>query len=142
MNDTRFFHENNNGGRKVKFKIEPNTLDWWFWALTLICMISGLSGAYMAGDDAHLISRYGFYGVITISWIQVVYFVSKTGVVSFPSQVRWVYATFVTIALFDPTLIFYWMLLVGTFMVTFFGRCIIARVLVMMPWNKGVKLTP
>jgi hypothetical protein len=34
------------------------------------------------------------------------------------------------------------MLLVGTFMVTFFGRCIIARVLAMMPWNKGVQLTP
>lgn len=126
----------------MKFRIEPNTLDWWYWAITLLCMITGLAAAYQAGEQAARLSLYGFYGVIAISWVQVVHFFARTGAVSFPSQVRFVYALFVTIALFDPTYLFYWMLLVGTVMVTFFNRCIIARVLVLMPWNKGVHLTP
>ncbi len=88
------------------------------------------------------LSAYGFYGVIVISVIQTIEYILLKGVFVFPSQVREVYTAFVIIALFDPTRIFYWMLLVGTIMVTFVGRCIIARVLVMMPWNKGVQLTP
>jgi len=52
-----------------------------------------------------------------------------------------VYFVFTVLAFFDPTRILYWMLLVGTVMVTLFDRCIIARVLVRMPWNKDVKLS-
>lgn len=126
----------------MKLRIEPNTVDWWYWAITLVAMIIGLAGAYMSGEISATASHYGFYTVIAVSWLQVVHFVARSGVFSFPSQVRWVYAAFVTIALYDPSNIFYWMLLVGTVMVTFFGRCIIARMLVLMPWNKGVKLVP
>ncbi len=126
----------------MTFSINLNSREWWYWALTLVCMVVGLGGNYMAGDQAAQISAYGFYGVIAISVVQTVEYIARTGAFSFQSQVREVYTVFVIIALFDPTRIFYWMLLVGTVMVTFVGRCIIARVLVMMPWNKGVQLTP
>jgi hypothetical protein len=126
----------------MKVYVNPQSREWWYWALTLICMIVGLAANYMAGDEAAQLSAYGFYGVIVISMVQSIEYVMRTGAFSFPSQVRLVYTAFVIIALFDPSLIFYWMLLVGTFMVTFFGRCIIARVLALMPWNKGVVLTP
>jgi hypothetical protein len=126
----------------MKFYINLNSREWWYWALTLVSMIVGLTANYMGGGQAAQISAYGFYGVIIISVVQSIEYVVVTGAVSFPSQVRLVYTIFVIIALFDPTRIFYWMLLVGTVMVTFFGRCIIARVLAMMPWNKGVQLTP
>ncbi len=129
-------------GERVKFPINPASREWWYWALTLVCMIIGLSANYMAGEQATQLSAYGFYGVILISVIQTIEYILLKGATAFPSQVREVYTAFVIIALFDPTRIFYWMLLVGTFMVTFFGRCIIARALVMMPWNSGVKLTP
>jgi hypothetical protein len=104
-------------------------------------MITGLSCSYLAGEQMAQMSAYGFYGVIVISIIQTIEYILLKGVFAFPSQVREVYAVFVLVALFDPTRIIYWMLLVGTFMVTFFGRCIIARVLAVMPWNKGVQLT-
>ncbi len=126
----------------MKLAINLKSREWWYWALTLVCMLVGLSANYMSGDEMPQISAYGFYGVIMISVVQTIEYILLKGVFAFPSQVREVYTLFVIIALFDPTRIFYWMLLVGTIMVTFVGRCIIARVLVMMPWNKGVQLTP
>ena len=126
----------------MKLAVNPQSREWWYWALTLICMITGLAANYMAGEQMAQLSAYGFYGVIAISVVQTIDFIFSKGVFAFPSQVREVYTAFVIIALFDPTRIFYWLLLVGTIMVTLFGRCTIARVLIMMPWNKGVKLTP
>jgi hypothetical protein len=125
----------------MKVFVNPQSREWWYWALTLVSMTVGLAANYMAGDEAAQLSAYGFYGVIVISMVQSIEYVVRSGAVYFPSQVRLVYTAFVIIALFDPTRLFYWMLLVGTFMVTFFGRCIIARVLALMPWNKEVQLT-
>lgn len=114
----------------MKFKIVPQSLEWWFWAITLVAMISGLAGVLE-----------GFFAVMLVSAVQVIYFWVLRGFVAFPTQVRTVYFAFTVIAFFDPTRIFYAALLVGTFMVTFFDRCIIARVLARMPWNKDEKLS-
>lgn len=126
----------------MKLSINLKSREWWYWALTLVCMVGGLTFNYMEGEQAAQWSAYGFYGVIIISMVQTIEYVLLKGATAFPSQVREVYTVFVIFALFDPTRIFYWMLLVGTVMVTFVGRCIIARVLVMMPWNQDVRLSP
>jgi hypothetical protein len=117
--------------REMKFAIDFKSLEWWFWFVTLIAMITGLSGVIE-----------GFYVVIFVSVVQFIYFSGLKGFTAFPTQVRLVYGIFTIIALFDPTRIFYWALLVGTIMVTLFNKCIIARVLIMMPWNKDEKLVP
>lgn len=96
---------------------------------TLIAMSVGLAGVIE-----------GYYVVILVSIIQFIYFTALHGFTAFPTQVRFVYGIFTIIALFDPTRIFYWALLIGTVMVTLFNRCMIARVLILMPWNKDVKL--
>lgn len=93
-------------------------------------MIAGLSGIIE-----------GFYLVILVSAIHFFYFTFKRGFVAFPTQVRFVYGIFTVLALFDPTIIFYWALLVGTIMVTLFDTCFIARILILMPWNKNEKLS-
>ena len=126
----------------MKLAINFKSREWWYWALTLVSMIVGLSANYMQGDQMAQLSAYGFYAVIIISVVQTIESIVLKGATAFPSQVREVYTAFVIIALFDPTRIFYWMLLGGTIMVTFVGRCIIARVLAVMPWNKDVQLTP
>lgn len=117
-------------GRKMELKIDLRSIYWWFWAVTLVGIIAGLSGKVE-----------GYYGVMGVSLIQTIYFSIERGFAAFPTQVRLVYFACTVIAFFDPTRIFFWMLLVGTVMVTLFDRCIIARVLVKMPWNKGVSLT-
>jgi len=114
----------------MQFKIAPQSLEWWFWAVTLAAMIAGFAGL-----------REGFLAVMLVSAVQFAYFWALRGFSAFPTQVRTAYFALTVIAFFDPTRIFYAALLVGTFMVTFFDRCIIARVLVHMPWNKGVKLS-
>ena len=114
----------------MKLKIDFKSLEWWFWFITLIAMITGLTGIVE-----------GFYVVILVSVIQFIYFMTFRGFTAFPTQVRFVYGIFVTIALYDPTQIFYWLLLFGTVMVTLFDTCFIARILILMPWNKNVKLS-
>lgn len=114
----------------MKFKIDLKSLDWWYWFITLVAMIAGLSGRVE-----------GFYVVIFVSIVQFIHFMLSRGFTAFPTQVRFVYGIFVIIAFFDPTNIFYWMLLIGTVMVTLFDTCFIARILILMPWNKNVKLS-
>ena len=114
----------------MKLKIDFQSIEWWYWFVTLIAMITGLTGIVE-----------GFYVVIAVSVIQFIHFTIACGFTAFPTQVRFVYGIFTIIALFDPTRIFYWALLVGTVMVTLFDRCIIARVLILMPWNSGEKLS-
>ncbi len=113
----------------MKLKIEFQSIEWWYWFITLILMIAGLTGIVE-----------GFYAVILVSVVQFVHFMISRGFAAFPTQVRFVYAILVIIALFDPTRIFYWALLIGTVMVTLFDTCFIARLLIFMPWNKNVKL--
>jgi hypothetical protein len=125
----------------MRFFVVSNSREWWYWALTLVCMVIGLAANYMAGEQAIFISAYGFYGVIIISMLEAMGYVLRTGAASLPSQVRLFYAACVIIALFDPTRILYWLLLVGIVMVTFLDYCIITRTLAMMPWNKGAALT-
>ena len=106
----------------VKLQINFKSLEWWYWCVTLIAMIIGLLGMVQ-----------GFYGVIFVSVVQTIHFSVSRGFTAFPTQVRLVYGLFAIAALFDPTRIFYWALLIGTIMVVLFDRCMIARMLKLMP---------
>lgn len=115
----------------MELKTDVRSFEWWFWPVTLVFLISGMGGW-----------KPGFNVVITVSAVQVVYFTwVKRSLVAFPTQVRIVFFVFTIIGLFDPTLIWYGLMTVATTMVAFFDRCLIARVLVHMPWNRSVKLS-
>ena len=112
----------------MELAVDTNKLDWWFWFITFVLIIVALFGWAPA-----------FFAVMLISGIQVVYFAKKDG--------RWAFTTQVRIFYFAVTLLGLWaairfplfvLLLVGTAMVTFTGRCILALVLKRMPWNKGL----
>lgn len=112
----------------MKLAIDFNSFEWWYWFVTLIAMIFGLSGV-----------QEGFLVVILVSVVQTVHFIIARGFTAFPTQVRFAYGLLTIIAWFDPTRILYWVLLLGTIMVVLFNRCFIARVLMLMPWNKNEK---
>lgn len=65
------------------------------------------------------------------------HFLVKDGTAALTTQVQLVYGAFTALALLDPTRLLFGVMLLGTSMVTFFDRCIIAKVLMMMPWNHG-----
>ena len=110
----------------MEFKIDTKELSWWFWALTLAFILIALIGWVP-----------GYYIVIFISVIQVIYFFSREGsFMAFPVQIRIVYFALTLFGLW-PTVRFpfFILLLLGTIMVTFFGQCSIALMLKQMPWN-------
>ena len=102
----------------MNIKTNPADLRWWFWTVTLLFIVAAVAG-WTPG--------YGI--VIAISAAQVVYFLAQERSVSaFPTQIRIVYFAFTLFGLWpEPRRAVYLLLLIGTIMVTFFGRCAIAR---------------
>lgn len=110
----------------MKFVVEPNKIEWWFWTVTFIFIITALLGWLP-----------GYYLVMLISAIQILYFWFRLqSLMAFDSQVRIVYFAFTLLGLIE-TIRFplYILLLLGTFMVVALNRCGIALVLKKMPWK-------
>jgi hypothetical protein len=114
----------------MKLTIRSTDIRWWFWAVTLVFIIAALVGWSPA-----------YFMVMAISAVQVLFFLAQEkDLLSYPVQIRLVYFALTLFGLW-PTilvrLVIYLVLLLGTIMVTFFGRCMIALVLKPMPWNRG-----
>ena len=104
-------------------------VEWWFWAITLVFIATALLGW-----------SNGYYVVIALSGIQIVYFTQDEGSLkAFPTQVRIAYFTITLFGLWESARFpVYVLLLVGTIMVTFTGRCALALALKLLPWNRNV----
>lgn len=115
----------------MKTKINAKEITWWFWLITFVFIIVAISG-WMPG----------YYVVMAISLIQVFYFLFKEkSLMAFPTQIRLVYFAFTLFGFWiGGRLYMYVLLLLGTFMVTFLGRCSIALMLKPMPWNRNRKV--
>ena len=116
------------GGMNMELKINSGDIRWWLWAVTLAFIAAAVAGFAPA-----------YYVVMAISAIQVLFFlVQEKSLSAFPVQIRVVYFAFTLFGLWPLVrVVIYVILLLGTIMVTFFGRCSIALVLKYMPWNQG-----
>jgi hypothetical protein len=112
----------------MKWSPSPVDVRWWFWIATLVFIVAALSGW-----------TPGYYIVMAISAFQIVYFLAQEKSLSaWPVQVRIFYFAWSLLGLWPAgRVIFYALLLLGTIMGTFFGRCSISMILKMMPWNQG-----
>ena len=112
----------------MKLKMSFGDIRWWFWFVTFCFIVAALVGWSPA-----------YYIVIGISAFQVLFFlVQEKSLVAFPVQIRIVYFLWTLFGLWTGGRFwFYLLLLLGTIMVTFFGRCVIALMLKTMPWNKN-----
>lgn len=112
----------------MPLKINPADIRWWFWAVTLLFIVAAVAG-WTPG--------YGM--VMALSAAQVLFFlVQERRIDAFPVQIRIVYFAFTLFGLWPQVRWpMYLLLLFGTVMVTFFGRCAIALALKRMPWNQG-----
>ena len=113
----------------MELAIKTREVEWWFWAVTLAFILVALGGWVP-----------GYYLVMAISFAQIIYFIQKEGNwKAFPTQVRIVYFVFTLLGLWAAIRFpVYIMLLIGTVMVTFTGRCFIALILKALPWNKNL----
>ena len=110
----------------MEFTMDTKDLKWWFWVLTCAFILIALIGWIPA-----------YYIVMLISAIQVIYFFSREGsLIAFPVQIRVVYFALTLLGLWTAVRFpFFILLLIGTIMVTFFGKCSISLILKYMPWN-------
>jgi hypothetical protein len=113
----------------MEITVNIKEVEWWFWAITLIFMATALLGW-----------SPGYYVVIALSGIQIVYFTQNEGSLkAFPTQVRIAYFAITLFGLWESIRFpVYVLLLVGTIMVTFTGRCVLALALKLLPWNRNV----
>ena len=113
----------------MELAINIREIEWWFWAVTLAFIIFALVGWIPS-----------YYIVMAISGIQILYFTQKEGsLIAFPTQVRICYFAITLLGLWTAIRFpLYILLLIGTIMVTFTGRCFIALVLKVLPWNKNL----
>jgi len=113
----------------MQLTINVKDVEWWFWAITLAFIILALISWVP-----------GYYIVMVLSGIQILYFTKKEGSLkAFPTQVRIAYFAITLFGLWVAIRFpLYVLILIGTIMVTFTGRCAIALALKMMPWNRNV----
>lgn len=112
----------------MKLRMDSANPFWWFWVITLILIVCAVAGW-----------TPGYYLVMTVSAVQVIVFLFRDrNVMAFPFQVRFVYLAVTLIGLWETgRLLIYLLLLLGTAMVVFFGRCSISMLLKPMPWNRN-----
>jgi hypothetical protein len=112
---------------RMKLIIEPGKIDWWFWTIISVLILTALLGWVP-----------GYYLVMAVSALQVVYFTARhKSLTAFDTQVRIVYFALTLLGLSQTIRFpFYILLLPGTLMAVFFDRCSIALALKCMPWNK------
>ena len=114
----------------MQFSVKYQEIDWWFWAVIGLTIGLGLAGY-----------TWGYAVALVASAVNLGYFVVRDrSLISFPVQVREVWLLFMLVAMLPLMGWFYILLFIGMLLVVFFDRCGIARVLVMMPWNKNVEL--
>lgn len=115
-------------GGNMELTTNATDIRWWFWATTLAFIVAAVGGWIP-----------GYYIVMGISAVQVLFFLlQEKSLAAFPTQIRVVYFGFALFGLWPEVRLFlYLILLLGTIMVVFFGRCSIALILKHMPWNRG-----
>jgi hypothetical protein len=107
------------------------SLAWWIWATLAALMLWSLAGQMLAREAA-----------LAIAVLQAVgYLLVYRTVSHFPTQLRIAYALWVAVSLAPPLFLMYWILAAGTTARVLTGYCAMARLLLLLPWNRSVPLT-
>ncbi len=108
-------------------------LIWWFWLLTWLFLLGGL------------FTRSFYHGVVLLSAIHVLLFLClfRFRVDPFPVQVRLAYLLWVAIGTYVPGMIvLMYITTVGLAANLFLNYCPLARLMLLMPWNRAEPLSP
>jgi hypothetical protein len=117
--------------RSMKLFLMPHAPSWWAWAATASLLASGVVGQ----PDA-------FLAATALSAAQTVFFaVRERDFAAYPVQIRVAYTALLAVAFVPGLQWLYWLPMAGTYALVFFGYCLMARVLSLMPWNRREPLT-
>jgi hypothetical protein len=107
------------------------SLAWWLWAILAGLLVWGLTGDPLAREAAIALALLQAAGSLSV----------HRNVTHFPTQLRIAYALWMAASFVQPLSIMYWILAVGTTARVLTGYCAMARLLLLLPWNRSVSLT-
>jgi hypothetical protein len=113
------------------FMLDWKDIGWWYW-LVLSCLLN---------LSAHgLIDGYPL--VILIAAVHLLHYAQREGSLqAFSVQVRWAFLAYVLIAYQPGMQWMFWLPAIGTIARVTIGYCLLARLLMLMPFNRTVPLT-
>jgi len=99
---------------------------WWVWLVIATCLLVGLT-----------VDRIGVLIALALSALQAIAsWAQHRSVVAFPAQLRIAYVLVLCIGLIPGLQGLLWIPAIGTFALCFFGYCLLARCLSLLPWNR------
>lgn len=104
---------------------------WWTWIVIAGLLVAGLSGQ----EDARLAAMWIAAGQAAL------YVTRHRSLAHFPTQVRVAYALWMAASFFDVLVPLFWIQAAGTSALVLLGYCPLARMLLVLPWNRTVPLT-
>lgn len=111
--------------------LEFRQVSWWYWLATVLLLSAGLAGWPEA-----------FVWAIGLTMLQLLHFGTQEGSpAAFPVQVRIGYLLLLLVAFPEPLHVVYWLPMIGTWAQVLFGYCLMARMVSLLPWNRGEPLS-
>lgn len=114
----------------MKLTLRYKEMDWQTSLVLAVILTVGLSGMH----EAYLV--HAVLSALNLA----LYVIKDKSIVSLPVQVREVYLVSALIALWPPAWWLFIVLLLGLIIFLLFDFCLVTRALLLMPWNRDVKL--
>lgn len=106
------------------------TTEWHYWLLTDVLLLGAILGCSWS---------LGLLALLTV--VHCLHFLARErSLLAFPMQVRLVYAGLLALGVAGPLAFIHWIQLAGTTAMVVAGYCPLARILALMPWNRGAPL--
>jgi hypothetical protein len=118
-------------GKFAMFMINVKEISWQYWFVTASLLTTGLAGYTV-----------GFSLAIGLTVLQLCHFaIKERSIFAFPVQVRFWYLILLLVAFQPPMQILYWIPTIGTWAQLIFGYCAMARIVSLLPWNRGERFS-
>jgi hypothetical protein len=108
------------------FMIDYKDIGWWYWLATGSLLIGGLTGQPSLFILAIFLTVFHFLH----------YFVRERSIAAFPVQIRIAILLLLLVSYPEPMRPLYWAPTIGAVARIFFGYCLMARFISLMPWNR------
>jgi hypothetical protein len=119
------------GGHPRRFYILLNDWTWWTWTVTAILLTMGLLGYFDAFVAAMALT--GIQGLVMI--------VREKSIFAFAVELRIAYLLLLFLCFVPGMRWPYWLPTVGNFALVIFGYWLMARMLLLLPWNRQEPLS-
>lgn len=103
---------------------------WWYWLASTICLWLAVT-----------IQPAAYEWALIIAVVQLLHFsLAEGGLAKFPIQIRLGYLAFLLLSMPEGLQWLLWVPAIGTLARVLFGYCIMARMLMLLPFNRNVTL--